>query len=138
MPASPSQTPAPGPAAPPPLVVAASLVAVEALVLAALGVLELANLRAIRLTMGLTTSIFFLGAAAALAWCAWALWRVRRWARGPVVMAQLIQLGLAWNFWAGSTRALAAGLAVVALVVVLGVMHPASTEVLEGDARVEP
>jgi hypothetical protein len=115
--------------------VAASLAALEAFVLAALGLLELANLRSIRLTMGLTTSAFFLAAAAGLAWCAWSLWKVRRWARGPVVMAQLIQLGLAWNLWAGSTKPLSAGLAVVALVVILGLVHPASTAVLEQDAH---
>ncbi|WP_439938879.1 hypothetical protein ACS3YM_04495 [Nocardia sp. N13] len=120
---------------PPPLLVAASLAAVEAFVLAALGTLELANLRSIRLTMGITTAAFFLAAAAGLGWCAWSLWKVRRWARGPVVMAQLIQLGLAWNLWAGSTKPLSAGLAVVALVVILGLVHPASTEVLEQDAR---
>jgi len=122
---------------PPPLVVAASLAALEAFVLAALGVLELANLRSARLTMGVTTAAFFLAAAAGLAWCAWSLWRVRRWARGPVVMAQLIQLGLAWNLWAGSTKPVSAGLAVVALVVIVGLLHPASTEVLEEDARLE-
>ena len=115
--------------------VAASLVALEAMALLVLGVLELANLRSIRLTMGLTTSVFFLAAAAGLGWCAWSLRNARRWARGPVVMAQLIQLGLAWNLWAGSTKPLSAGLAVVALVVVLGLVHPASTEVLERDAR---
>ncbi len=120
-------------AVPPPLVVAASLTALEAFVLAALGVLELANLRSIRLTMGLTTSAFFLAAAAGLGWCAWSLWRGRRWARGPVVMAQLVQLGLAWNLWAGSTRPLSAGLGVVALAVLAGLLHPASTRVLEAE-----
>ena len=118
--------------------VAASLTVVEAFVLAGLGVLELANLRAIRLTMGLTTSAFFLAAAVALAWCAWSLWKARRWARGPVVMAQLIQLGLAWNLWDGSTKPLSAGLAVVALVTIAGLLHPASTHVLEEDARLAP
>jgi hypothetical protein len=116
-------------------VVAASLAALEALVLAALGVLELASLRAVRLTMGVTTAAFFLAAAAGLAWCAWSLWRVRRWARGPVVMAQLIQLGLAWNLWAGSTKPISAGLALVALITIVGLLHPASTAVLEEDAR---
>jgi hypothetical protein len=111
-------------------VVAASLVAIEAFVLAALGLLEVASLRSVRLTMGVTTSAFFLAAAAGLAWCAWSLWRVRRWARGPVVMAQLIQLGLAWNLWADRTRPLAAGLAVVALLVIVGLLHPASTQAL--------
>lgn len=98
-----------------------------------LGVLEVAHLRAIRLTMGVTTTVFFLVAAAALGWCAWGLWTVRRWARGPVVMAQLIQLGLAWNLWTGSTRLLSAALAAVALVVVAGLVHPATTRALEAD-----
>ena len=124
-------------AAPPPLVVAVSLAAVEAFVLVALGVLELANLRSSRLAMGLTTSVFFIGGGAALAWCAWALWHVRRWARGPVVMVQLIQLGLAWNLWAGSTRPLSIGLALVALVTIAGLLHPASTRVLEHEARTD-
>jgi hypothetical protein len=124
---------APDRTAPPPLVVAAALTAVEALVLAGLGVLELANLHTVRVTMGVTTAAFFLGAAAALAWCAWALWSVRRWARGPVVMAQLIVLGLAWNLWAGSTKPVSAALAVVGLVVIAGLLHPASTRVLESD-----
>ncbi|MCF6379758.1 hypothetical protein L2K70_19270 [Nocardioides KLBMP 9356] len=119
--------------APAPLVVAAGLTAVEAFVLAALGVLELANLHSVRLTMGVTTAAFFLAAAAALAWCAWALRGVRRWARGPVVMAQLILLGLAWNLWAGSTKPVSAGLAVVGLVVIAGLVHPASTRALESD-----
>ena len=118
---------------PPPLVVAAALTALEALVLASLGVLELANLRAIRLTMGLTTSVFFLGAAVALAWCAWSLWKVRRWARGPVVMAELIVLGLAWNLRGGETTLVAVALAVVALVAIGGLLHPATTALLEDE-----
>ena len=120
-------------AAPPPLVVAAALTAVEAFVLAGLGVLEVADLHSERMTMGVTTAALFLGAAAALGWCAWSLWRVRRWARGPVAMSQLILLGLAWNLWAGSTKPLSAGLAVVGLVVIAGLLHPASTRELESD-----
>ncbi|HSU03201.1 MAG TPA: hypothetical protein VLK03_11675 [Nocardioides sp.] len=118
---------------PPPLVVAASLTALQALALAGLGALELVNVRAIRLTMGLTTSAFFIAAAVALAWCAWSLWRVRRWARGPVVMAELIQLGLAWNLRGGETTLVAVALAVVALVVIAGLLHPATTAVLEDE-----
>jgi hypothetical protein len=134
VPVTPS-SPEPGPAAvaPPPLAVAAGLTAVEAAVMAGLGVLELAHLRTIRLTMGVTTTAFFLAAAAGLAWSAWSLWKVRRWARGPVVMAQLICLGLAWNLWSGGPRPVSALLAVVALVVVAGLVHPATTRVLEAD-----
>ncbi|CAM3846359.1 hypothetical protein [Nocardioides zeicaulis] len=128
-----SENPAPATVVPPPLVVAASLALVEALVMAGLGLLELANLRSVRLTMGVTTTAFFLAAGAGLAWCAWSLWRLRRWARGPVVMAQLIVLGLAWNLWADGPRLLSALLAVVGLVTVAGLVHPASTRVLEVD-----
>ena len=128
---------APGPdkPVPAPLVVAASLAGVEAVLLATLGVLELASLRLARLTMGATTAIFFVAAAAGLAWCAWSLWRVRRWARGPVVMTQLICLGLAWNYWGGQTKPVSVALALVALVVIAGLLHPESTAVLEEDAR---
>jgi len=113
------------------MVVAASVTAVEAFGLLALGLLELANLRSVRLTMGVTTAGFFLVAAAGLAWCAWSLWRVRRWARGPVVMAQLIQLGLAWNFRDVWSLLLPLGLGVAALVVIAGLLHPATTQALE-------
>ncbi len=128
---------APGPdrPVPAPLVVAASLAGVEAVILASLGILELASLRLARLTMGATTALFFVAAAAGLAWCAWSLWRVRRWARGPVVMTQLICLGLAWNFWARETKPISIGLALVALVVIAGLLHPESTAALEADAR---
>lgn len=119
--------------APPPLAVAAALTAVEALGLVLLAVLELANLRSIRLTMGVTTTVFFLAAAAGLAWCAWALWSGQRWARGPVVMSQLIQLGLAWNFRDVWSPLLPLGLAVVALAVIVGLLHPATTRVLEDE-----
>jgi hypothetical protein len=48
------------------------------------------------------------------------------------VLAQLIQLGLAWNFRAAPTTWLAVVLAVVALVVLVGIFHPASIRALEG------
>jgi hypothetical protein len=50
-------------------------------------------------------------------------------------MSQLILLGLAWNLWAGATKPLSAGLAVVGLVVIAGLVHPASTRELEADPR---
>jgi len=121
---------------PAPLVVAASLVAVEGFVLASLGVVELASLRAVRLAMGATTTLFFVAAAAGLGWCAWSLWRLRRWARGPAVMTQLICLGLAWNYWGGQTTPVSVGLALVAVIVIAGLLHPESTAALEeGEGR---
>ncbi len=117
--------------APPPLVVAASLAAVEGLVIGVTGLVELVNLSSGRLTMGLTTTVFFAAYAAGLLFCAWQLNRGTPWVRSPLVLAQLIQLGLAWSFRGGSTLPIAIGLAVVALVVLAGLFHPASMKALD-------
>jgi hypothetical protein len=118
---------------PAPLVVAASLVAVEGLVLLLLAVLELASLSSQRLTMGVTTTGFFAVYGGALLLLAWSVHRGRSWARSPIVLAQLIQLGLAWSFRGGDTTLVAIALAVVALIVVVGLLHPASIEALADD-----
>ncbi|WP_122818213.1 hypothetical protein [Nocardioides pantholopis] len=124
----------PAPTAPPrPLLVAAAVTGLEALLLALSAVLELANISMERVTMGVTTSIFFLGYAAALALCAWMLTRLATWARAPVILTQLILLGLAWSFRGGDTTLVAVGLAVLAAVVLVGVLHPASTAALVDD-----
>ena len=77
---------------------AAGLVFVEGLVLLLFGITEVVTLDSDRLTMGVTVSVFFMGYGALLVLCSWGLNRVRAWARGPVLLAQLVQLGLAWNF----------------------------------------
>ena len=120
---------------PPPLTVAASLVAVQGFVLVALAVLELVNASSERLSLGVSTAVFFLVYGGLLLLCAWALTQQQGWTRGPVLITQLIQLGLAWNLWGGSTKPLSVGLGAVALVVIAGLVHPASTGVLEEDAR---
>ena len=51
-----------------------------------------------------------------------------------MVLAQLIQLGVAWSWFGGSTRTLAFGLAAVALVVLVGIFHPASLAALDDEA----
>jgi hypothetical protein len=115
---------------PAPLVVAASLVALEGGFLLVYAVLELVNLSSERLAMGLTTTIFFVLYGAALVSCAWAVTRGHSWARSPMVLAQLIQLGLAWSFRGGDTTVVAIAIAVVAVVVLLGLLHPASIDAL--------
>lgn len=115
---------------PAPLTVAASLLAVEGVVLVLLAVLELASLSSGRLTMGLTTALFFVVLGAGLALCAVLLVRRTSWARSPAVLAQLLQLGLAWSFRSDPTTWVAIVLAVVAAVVLAGIFHPASIEAL--------
>ena len=117
--------------APAPLVVAASLAVVEGVVIGVYGLLELFSVSPGRVTMGVTTAVFFGAYGALLVFCGWQLTRRAAWARGPVLLAQLIQLGLAWNFRDGDTLPVAIGLALVAVVVLAGLFHPASMRALD-------
>ena len=118
-------------ATPAPLVTAASLAAVEGVVIVLLAVLEAASLTGGRLTMGLTTTLFFAAYGGLLLACAWAITHGGAWARGPILLAQLIQLGLAWNLRGGETTLVSLVIGVVALVTIAGIIHPRSVEALE-------
>jgi hypothetical protein len=118
--------------APPPLLVAAGLTLVEGMVAVIFGIAELADLSAKRMAMGVTTGGFFVAAGIGLGACAWGLSRLHTWARGPVLLSQLIALGLAWSFHGGDTWVIAVALAVPAVVVLAGMLHPATLEALEG------
>src|SRR5690554_29135 len=106
--------------APLPLVLAAGLVLLEALVMGVLTVAELVATDSSRLSVGLTTAAFFALVAAGLLVCARGLLRRETWARGPVVMTQLIQLGMAYSLFDPQSPWLGVALVVVALVVVGG------------------
>jgi hypothetical protein len=118
---------------PPPLVVAASLAALEGLLVLVYGVLEATNVHAERAAMGITTSAFFLILGAALIASAWLVGRGRPGARSPIIVVQVMLVGLAWNFRGGSTTWVAVGLATVAILVLAGLLHPASTAALADD-----
>ena len=120
--------------APAPLAVAAGMTLVEGLLIAFFGITELVDLDSDRLVMGLTTSVFFLAYGAVLLVCARGLHTVRSWARGPVLLSQLILLGLAWNFKDGHTLPIAIGLALAAAIVLAGLLHPRSIDALEHGA----
>ncbi|MDP3967529.1 MAG: hypothetical protein Q8Q02_04560 [Nocardioides sp.] len=121
------------PAIPGTLWLAAALVAVEGLALVVLGVAELFAVTGDRALMGVTTSVFFLGFGGGLVACAWGMTRPWTWVRGPVVLAQLIQLGVAWSFRGGDTAGVSVALTVSALVVLVLVLLPSSTAVLLDD-----
>lgn len=117
-------------AAPAPLRLAAVVVGVEGLGTLVFGVLEALHTTSARAVMGATTSLFFAGFGIALVACGWGLLRVATWARGPVLISQLIALGLAWNFRGGETTWISVLLAVPAVVVLIGMLHPATIEAL--------
>jgi hypothetical protein len=105
------------------LVVGAVLAGIEGLVLVLFAVVEIFNLS--------MTAVFFLVYGAGLMWCAWTITRGSSWARSPIVLAQFIQLGLAFSRW-GNT-AISVGLGVSAVAVLAGLLHPASIDALAED-----
>ena len=117
---------------PAPLTVAASLVVIQGTLLLVLAAVELANVSAERIALGVSTAVFFLLYGAVLVLCAVALSRSQGWTRGPVLITQLIQLGLAWNLRESSLLALV--LAASAGVVLAGMLHPASVRALSDEA----
>jgi hypothetical protein len=118
---------------PAPLVVAASLAGLEGLLVLAYAVVLAADIHSDRVTMGVKTSLFFGLLAGVLMCCAWYVVQRRQWARSPIVVVQVMALGLAWNFLGGSTTWISVVLAVLAIVVLVGLLHPASIEALSED-----
>jgi hypothetical protein len=120
---------------PAPLAAAAGLTFIEGVLTFLFGVTEAVSIDSDRLVLGLTTSLFFLAYGAGLIACAWGMNTLRPWSRGPVLLAQLIWLGLAWNFRSGSTLPFAIGLGVMAAIVLAGLLHPRSIDALERAAN---
>lgn len=111
---------------------AVALVAVEVLVVLGLAIGELVSMESGRRSVGLTTALFFTLYAAGLALAARGLWHLRSWSRGPLVLAQLLQLGVAWSFYGNETVWLALLIALPALVVLAIIFRPSTTEALYG------
>jgi hypothetical protein len=111
---------------------ATAVVGLEALALAAIGVAEIFAIDSNRVALGVTNTVFFLLYGALLLWCARALLRGQSWSRSPIVLTQLIQLGVAWSFAGGDTRWVSVLLAIPALGVLAAMLAPSTTEVLYG------
>ena len=119
---TPAEPPAPAQERPAPLVVAASLAALEGLTLLLLAALETASIDADRVSLGVATAVFVALVGSAVLLCAWGLFGLRSWARGPVLLVQLITLGLAWNV--RDLPLLSVVLVAAALVALAGMLHP--------------
>jgi hypothetical protein len=106
------------------------VVAAEGLVLAVLGIAEAFTINGSRLVLGLTTTLFLFAYGAGLVLVARGLYRASTWSRGPAVFSQLVQLGVAWSFWGGSTTVVAIVLAVAGLAVLVAIFRKPSMDAL--------
>jgi hypothetical protein len=114
------------------IVVAAALLAVEAFIASAYAVLEVGQIRMSRAAVGVGVTILMGGFGLLLLFVSRGVFLGRRWSRGPAVAIQLILLPIAWSFVGGGTTWVAVALAVVAIAVLVGLLHPRSTAVFVG------
>ncbi len=122
-------------ATPAPLKLAAALVALQGLGLLVLAVVGVFNLGSDRVSAGASVSAFFAAYGAALLVCAWALTQRHGWARGPVLLTQLIQLGLAWNL--RDAPEVAVPLALTAAVAIAAMLQPTTMAALLGEPEAD-
>jgi hypothetical protein len=115
-----------------PVMVAAGVLLLEALAVLVYAVLEAAHVDPGRPVVAVTTAIFFALFAVGLAVTARGLARLRSWTRGPVVLAELIQLGVAWSFRGPGTTWVTVALAVPAVVVLVIIFSRSTTAALYG------
>jgi hypothetical protein len=111
------------------LTVASGIVVLQSLVLVVCGVLVLVNTGGDFAALGVGSAIFFLIAGVGLGACAVGLLGLNSWARAPIVLADLIELGLAWDAHRTATG-LAIGLAVLAIAGLACLLSPPSIEAL--------
>lgn len=124
---------APAAGVPAPLRAAAGLVLVEGLLVVGFAIAEATHTSPHRVAIGLSGAAFFLVYGLGLGWCAWGLNHLRPWSRGPVLLSQLILLGLAWSSRHAGATGLVAFMAVMAALVLAGLLSPSSIEALNRD-----
>ena len=114
------------------IVVAAVLVALEGLVGLGYAGIAIGQIRMSRAEVGFGVAILMAAFGLLLLVVARGVFLGRRWSRGPAVVTQLILLPLAWSFKGGATTWVSVVLAVLAITILVGLLHPHSTAVFIG------
>ena len=113
------------------LILAAVLIAIEALSALVFAGLEIGQVQPSRPGIGVGVAALMGSFGLLLLVVARGVLRGRRWSRAPGVVTQLIMLPVAWSFRGGETSWLAFALGMVAIGALVGLLHPRSTEVFE-------
>ena len=113
------------------IVVASALLMLEGLVGLGYAAFELGRAPA---AMGVGVAILMAGFGLVLLLVARGVFLGRRWSRGPAVVTQLILLPIAWSFKGGETTWMSTVLAVIAITVLVGLLHPRSTAIFVGSS----
>ena len=116
--------------------VAATVVAIEAVVYVVLAVLAGADISADTVATGIGIALFLALYGLAQLFAAWNLLNWRAWARGPLLFTQLVQLGLAWGLRDSKEQWLAILMAVSAAIALACLIAPAATRALLDDDAV--
>ena len=116
------------------ILVAAALLAVEALIALAYAAIEVGQIHMSRAVVGAGVMILMACFGLLLLVVTRGVFLGRRWSRGPAVATQLILLPLAWSFAGGGTTWVSIMLAGLAVAVLVGVLHPRSTAIFVGSA----
>ena len=120
---------------PTPLLLAAGLLAVEGFAALVFGIVVVTQIQVSREVLGSGVAIWMIGYGVLLLVLARGVLRGRRWSRAPSVATQLILLPVAYSFRAAPTTWVAAATAVAAVGILVGLLHPRSTEVFVRPAR---
>ena len=120
------------------VVIAVSVVAIEAVVYVVLAVLAFADISgdAIGTGTGIGIALFLVLYGLAQLFAAWKLLSWHTWARGPLLFTQLVQLGLAWGLRDSKEQWLAILMAISAAVALGCLIAPAVTRALLDDDAV--
>jgi hypothetical protein len=111
------------------IVVAAALLALEALIALAYAAVEIGQVQMTRAALGIGVTILMACFGLLLLLVARGVFLGKRWSRGPAVATQLILLPIAWSFRGGATTWAGIILAALAIAVLIGVLHPRSTAI---------
>jgi hypothetical protein len=114
--------------------VAASALALEALIAVGYAALEIGQVQMSRAAVGVGVTILMACFGLFLLLVARSVFLGKRWSRAPAVAMQLILLPLALSFAGGGTTWVSVVLALLAIAVLVGLLHPRSTAVFVGPA----